>query len=94
MQARADGSSREGSQHTEIDFRMGDDMNDFLSQLKGKKVDVSCGTSATVRGEVLDVKDGILYLRDEEQRTAYVAIEKIAFVWELDEDEHKAGFVL
>ena len=52
-------------------------MEEFLRQLMGKKIDVSCGEGTSVRGEVVDVKDGILYLRDEE-KTAYVAVEKIA----------------
>ena len=69
-------------------------MKDFLVQLMGKKVDVSCGLSAVVRGEIVDVKDGILYLRDEEERVCYVAIEKIAVVWELKEHENRAGFVV
>ncbi len=60
----------------------------------GKKIDVSCGTSAVVRGDVVDIKDGILYLRDDEDRIGYVVIDKIAFVWELNDSEHKAGFVL
>ncbi len=69
-------------------------MEEFLQQLMGKKIDVSCGTSAVVRGDVVDVKDGILYLRDEDERVSYVVIEKIAFVWEREDPEHKAGFVL
>ena len=69
-------------------------MEEFLKQLMGKQIDVSCGTSAVVRGDVVDVKEGILYLRDEEERTAYVVIRKIAFVWEVKDAEHKAGFVL
>ncbi|MEZ5345325.1 MAG: MM0924 family protein [Pyrinomonadaceae bacterium] len=68
-------------------------MEDFLKQLMGKQIDVSCGTSATVRGSVVDVKEGILYLRDENERVAYVVIEKIAFVWEAKDNEPKAGFV-
>jgi hypothetical protein len=68
-------------------------MEEFLTQLMGKKVDVSCGTTATVRGDVIDVKQGILYMRDEEERVAYVVIEKIAFIWEIQDDETKAGFV-
>ncbi len=69
-------------------------MEEFLKQLMGKKIDVSCGTSAVVRGDVVDIKDGILYLRDDEDRIGYVVIDKIAFVWELNDSEHKAGFVL
>ena len=69
-------------------------MEEFLKQLMGKKLDVSCGTSAVVRGDVVDVKDGILYLRDDDERVAYVVIDKIAFVWEATDGDHKAGFVL
>lgn len=68
-------------------------MEDFLTQLMGKEIDVSCGTSATVRGDVVDVKNGILYIRDEDDRVAYVVIDKIAFVWEVKSNEPKAGFV-
>ena len=67
-------------------------MEEFLTQLMGKKVDVSCGTGAAVRGEVVNVKDGILYLRDEE-RVAYVAVEKVAVVWEVKDHEVRTGFV-
>jgi hypothetical protein len=68
-------------------------MEEFLVQLMGKKVDVSCGMSAVVRGEVVNVKDGILYLRDEEERVCYVAVDKVAVVWELKEHENRAGFI-
>jgi hypothetical protein len=68
-------------------------MEEFLVQLMGKKVDVSCGMSAVVRGEVVNVKDGILYLRDEEDRVCYVAVDKVAVVWELKEHENRAGFI-
>ena len=67
-------------------------MEEFLTQMMGKKVDVSCGTGASVRGEVINVKGGILYLRDEE-KVAYVAVEKIAVVWEVKEHEIRTGFV-
>lgn len=69
-------------------------MNEFLKQLMGKKIDISCGSSATVRGDVVDVKDGILYLRDEHERVAYVAIDKIAVVWECKDNQTRPGFVV
>ena len=68
-------------------------MEEFLKHLMGKKIDVSCGMTATVRGDVVDVKDGILYLRDEDERVAYVAIEKIAVVWEVKEHQTRPGFL-
>ena len=68
-------------------------MEEFLKQLMGKKIDISCGTTSTVRGDVMDVKSGILYLRDEHDRVAYVAIEKVAIVWEVKEHQTRPGFV-
>ena len=68
-------------------------MEEFLKQLTGKKIDVSCGANASFGGEVVDVKNGVLYLRDEDERTAYVAIEKINVVWENKEDKSRLGFV-
>lgn len=69
-------------------------MEEFLKQLMGKQIDVSSGTSAVVRGDVVDVKDGILYMRDENERVAYVVVDKIVFIWEVKNEESKAGFVL
>lgn len=69
-------------------------MEEFLKQLMGKKVEVSCGANATFGGEVVDVKGGILYLRDENDRVAYLAIDKIAIVWEEKEHQLRPGFVI
>lgn len=68
-------------------------MEEFLTQLMGKRIDISCGSSAVVRGDVIAVKDGVLYLRDEDERVAYVAIEKVAIVWEVKEHQTRPGFV-
>lgn len=68
-------------------------MEEFLTQMMGKKIDVSCGASSAVRGDVVDVKKGILYLRDEDERAAYVAVDRIAVVWEVRDHEVRTGFV-
>jgi hypothetical protein len=68
-------------------------MEEFLKQLLGKKIDISCGAASTVRGDVMDVKDGILYLRDDNDRVAYVSIERVAIVWEVKEQQTRPGFV-
>ena len=68
-------------------------MEEFLTQLMGKRIDISCGSTAVVRGDVMAVKDGVLYLRDEDERVAYVAVEKIAIVWEVKEHLTRPGFV-
>lgn len=69
-------------------------MEEFLKKLMGKKIDISCGASSTVRGDVVDVQNGILYLRDEDDRVAYVSIERIAIVWEVKEHQSRPGFVV
>ncbi len=68
-------------------------MEEFLKQMMGKKIDIACGTTSTVRGDVIDVANGILYLRDEHERVAYVSIEKVAIVWEVKEHQTRPGFV-
>ncbi|CAN5814981.1 hypothetical protein BH20ACI4_BH20ACI4_14800 [soil metagenome] len=69
-------------------------MEEFLKQLMGKKIDISCSANTNVRGDVVDVKGGILYLRDEHERVAYVAIDKIAIVWECKDSLTRPGFVV
>lgn len=68
-------------------------MEEFLQQMMGKKIDVSCGSNTTFSGEVVDVKKGVLYLRDEDEKTAYLAIDKIAIVMETDEHQSRPGFI-
>lgn len=68
-------------------------MEEFLTQMMGKRIDVSCGATAVVRGDVVAVKDGVLYMRDENERVAYVAVEKVAVVWEVKEHLSRPGFV-
>ena len=68
-------------------------MENLLKQLMGKKVDVTCGTNAAFRGDVIDVKSGVLYLRDEEEKVAYVAIDKIAVVYECKDHTSRPGFI-
>ncbi len=68
-------------------------MEDFLKQLMGKEIDISCGANATVRGDVVDVKDGILYMRDDQERVAYIAVDRIAVIWEVKPHTSRPGFV-
>lgn len=68
-------------------------MEDFLSRLIGKRLDIYCGGASSLRGEVLKVESGVLHLRDDHGKSCYVAIDKIVVVWEARDDEHHAGFV-
>ena len=69
-------------------------MEELLKQLRGKKVDVTCGTNATFTGDVIDVKSGVLYLRDEDDKVAYVAIDKIAVIYEIKDQHARPGFIV
>jgi hypothetical protein len=68
-------------------------MEDLLRELLGKKIDVTCGTNAAFRGDVVDVKSGVLYLRDEDEKVAYVAVDKIAVVYECKDPHLRPGFL-
>lgn len=68
-------------------------MNDLLSKLVGKKVDLRCEGSASLRGEVIKVEDDTVELRDSEDKICFVAIDKIVVLWEAPDEGHRAGFV-
>jgi hypothetical protein len=68
-------------------------LNDLLSRLVGKKVDLRCEGAASLRGEVIKVEGGTVQLKDSEDKVCFVAIDKIVVVWESPDEEHRAGFV-
>lgn len=68
-------------------------MQDFLSRMIGRKIDIFCGGASSLRGEVVKVEGGVLHLKDDDQQMCFVAIDKIAVVWEPRGDEKRAGFV-
>lgn len=68
-------------------------MEELLKSLMGKKIDVSCGGSATFRGDVIDVKNGVLYLRDESEQVAYMSVDKIALISERKDTQSRPGFL-
>ena len=68
-------------------------MQDFLSKLIGKRIDLYCGGSASIRGEVIKVEGGVLQLKDVDDKMCFVAIDKITVVWDAPDEEHRAGFV-
>ena len=68
-------------------------MEQLLSKLMGREIDVVCSGASSLRGECLKVEDGVLQLKDEEGETCYVAIDKIVVVWEKKEKDRHPGFV-
>jgi hypothetical protein len=70
-----------------------DEMQEFLSKMIGRRLDLFCVGALSLRGEALEVDGGLLYLKDDDERVCYVAIDKIVAVWEAQTEEHRAGFV-
>jgi hypothetical protein len=68
-------------------------MQELLSKMIGKKIDVYCGGASSLRGEVVKVTGGVLHLKDSDGKTCFVAVDKIVVVWEAKDEEHRAGFV-
>jgi uncharacterized protein DUF6897 len=68
-------------------------MQDFLTRMIGKKIDVYCGGSSSLCGEIVQVDREVLHLKDDEGKMCFVAIEKIIVVWESRDDDHRAGFM-
>lgn len=68
-------------------------MEQVLRNLMGRKIDVSCGSGPILRGEVKEVRDGVLFLRDDDDKTAYVSINKIASIYECSDSSSRPGFI-
>ena len=68
-------------------------MQEFLSKMIGRKVDIFCGGASSLRGEIVKVDNGVLHLKDSDHKLCYVAIDKIVVIWEARDEEHRAGFV-
>ena len=68
-------------------------MEEFLKTLTGRRIDVFCGATSSLRGDVAKVENGILHLKDDEGEVCYVAVDKIIAVWEKRDKERHSGFV-
>jgi len=68
-------------------------MHELLTSMIGKKIDVLCTGASSLRGEVLKVEGDVLHLKDSDEKTCFVAIDKITVVWAARDEEHRAGFV-
>lgn len=68
-------------------------MEELLRQFMGKTLDVNCGTGSIFRGEVRDVREGVLYLLDEEEKLSYVTIANIIGFTETIEHSSRPGFI-
>ena len=68
-------------------------MEDFLRTLIGRKIDARCGATSNLHGEIINVENGVLHLKDEDGEMCYVAVDKIIAVWEKQDKARQPGFV-
>jgi len=68
-------------------------MQDLLTKLIGKEIDVVCAGAASLRGKVVNVEDAVLQIEDEDGQIGYVSIDKIVAVWEKRDKDRHPGFV-
>ena len=69
-------------------------MEELLKSFVGKQVDISFGANSIVRGDVSEVRDGVLFMEDEDQRAVFISIDKINVVWQIKETHSRPGFVV
>jgi hypothetical protein len=69
-------------------------MEKILKDLTGKKLDISCSSSIAIRGENIGVSDGILQIRDEEDKTYFIAISLIVAVSQVSDSATRPGFIV
>ena len=68
-------------------------MQDLLTKLIGKEIDVVCAGAASLRGKVVNVEDSVLQIEDDEGQIGYVSIDKIVAVWEKRDKDRHPGFI-
>ncbi len=68
-------------------------MEDLIKGFIGRKIDITCGTTAVYRGEVEDVNDGVARIKDDEGRIIYIATKKVSTVIEVSDATHRPGFI-
>ena len=68
-------------------------MEQILSKLMGREIDVVCSGASSLRGQCVRVEGGVLELKDHEGETCFIAIDKIVAVWKKKELDRRPGFV-
>ena len=69
-------------------------MRELLAKMVGKKVDLFCGGTSSLRGKVVKVDDTVAHLVDEDDQMFYVAVERVIVLSETRSGEQRAGFVV
>jgi hypothetical protein len=69
-------------------------MREILAKLVGKKVDIFCGGTSSLRGKLVKVEADVAHMVDEDDQMFYVAIERIIVFSETRTGDQRAGFVV
>lgn len=69
-------------------------MDELLTKMIGKNLDIFCGGTSSLRGKLTKVEDGVAHLADEDERMFYVAVERVIVFSETKDSEQRAGFVV
>ena len=69
-------------------------MRELLAKMVGKKVDLFCGGTSSLRGKIVKVEDGVAHLVDDDDQMFYVAVERVIVFSETRTGEQRAGFVV
>ena len=68
-------------------------MRELLAKMVGKKLDVFCGGTSSLRGKLVKVDETVVHLVDDDDRVLYVSVERIIVFSESREAEQRAGFL-
>lgn len=68
-------------------------MENVLSALVGKKIDVVCMGAVSQRGENHGVSDSVLRIHDDEGKVVYISIGTIVAVSEVSDASSRPGFI-
>ncbi|HST50488.1 MAG TPA: MM0924 family protein [Pyrinomonadaceae bacterium] len=69
-------------------------MRELLTKMVGKKIDLFCGGTSSLRGKLVKVDGGVAHMVDEDDQMFYVSVERVVVVSESRSGEQRAGFVV
>ena len=69
-------------------------MREILLKMVGKKIDLFCGGTSSLRGKLVKVDESVAHMVDDDDQMFYVAIERIVVLSESHSGDQRAGFVV
>ena len=69
-------------------------MREILAKLVGKKIDLFCGGTSSLRGKLVKVEGDVAHMVDEDDQMFYVNVERIIVLSETRSGDQRAGFVV